>query len=163
MDDDIMYFYLKDSKILGEGSFMDKVFTPKSIVKEKLMLNKVPLLDYLVGDSKSEESWNVTKKHDLEFLFSEFQRNRGVGKEMLTSCEVREIIAGKTSGEEVFYIKDWMMGKYRESEDHHSTGVVSFEIEEVPMRPPTSCLDGLRVMCSPSNIKVGATSVDNSL
>ena len=133
-DDDFMYFYLKDSKMLGEGSSMDKVFIPKSVVKEKFMLNKVPSLDYLVGDSKREDSWNVTKKHGLEFLFAEFQRNRGIGKEMLVSCEVREIIAGRTPGEEVVEIKAWMMAKYRESEDRHSTGVVSFDIEEVPMR-----------------------------
>ena len=29
-----MYFYLKDSKMLGEGSSMDKVYIPKSVVKE---------------------------------------------------------------------------------------------------------------------------------
>ena len=62
------------------------------------MLKKVPSLEYLVGGSKREDSWNVTKKLGMESLFSKFQRNRGVGKEMLASCEVREIIAGKTSG-----------------------------------------------------------------
>ena len=65
-----------------------------------------PLLDYLaVYSEKREDDWKFPRPG----LIKEFQENRGISINILESCEVREIVVGRTSQEEIESVIEWTL------------------------------------------------------
>ena len=50
---------------------------------------------------------------------------------MLEEVEIKEIIAGKSSPEEILEIRKWMKTHQAKDQSIHPTGVVSMDVEEV--------------------------------
>ena len=71
---------------------------PKISSKLEFIPEDSPLLDYLaVYSEKREDDWKFPRPE----LIKELQENRGISINMLESCEVREIVVGRTFQEEI--------------------------------------------------------------
>ena len=71
---------------------------------EQFLPADAPLLDYLVHDTRRPEGWKYPKLKDLE----SYQSNQGLNLGMLKEIEVRELVCGVSSEEEMAATREWV-------------------------------------------------------
>ena len=76
---------------------------PKISTLKEFLPESAPLLDFLVAESRALEGWKYPLQEELE----KFQEQRGLSYDMLESIEVREVVTGVSSKEEILEIHNW--------------------------------------------------------
>ena len=84
---------------------------PKISTLKELLPESAPLLDFLVAELRAPEGWKYPLQEELE----KFQEQRGQSYDMLDSIEVREIVTGASSKEEILEIHNWVTSNYLRS------------------------------------------------
>ena len=90
-------------KYLQEAPESDLVITKLGKVKDYLLVN-APLLNYLVTDTEGPTGWKYPKLQELR----RFQKKQGLSYSVLDEVEVREIICGISSAEEIQLFHEWI-------------------------------------------------------
>ena len=86
-----------------------------------------PLLDFLSCTMERPDDWNLPGRAEVDF----WSYNRGITKEILSQVEVREIVVGLSTDEEIEEITSWFWDKYAIDQKILPTNVVSMDVEEI--------------------------------
>ena len=113
-DAECMTTFLDAVKVNG---VQDQSLTPRS----------APLVDFLSIGLHSGAGWKYPSADTIHAI----QKDRGLSFQMLKEVEVKEIIAGVSSPEEILQIKLWMKEQYAKDQAILPTRVVSMEVEEI--------------------------------
>ena len=54
---------------------------------------------------------------------------------MLEDLEVKEIIVGRSSAEDIIEAQKWMLSKYKEDQRRFPSGTISLDVEEIKTTP----------------------------
>ena len=89
--------------------FLDKVIVngvqdPGLTPFEEFLPRSAPLVDFLSIGIHSGAGWKYPSADTIHGI----QRNRGLSFQMLKDVEVREIVAGVSSSEEILETRNWM-------------------------------------------------------
>ena len=101
----------------------DSGFTPFN----EFLPRSAPLVDFLSIGLQSRAGWKYPSADTIHGI----QQNRGLLYQMLKDVEVREIVAGVSSPEEIFEINLWMQEQYARDQAILPTRVVSMDVEEI--------------------------------
>ena len=85
------------------------------------------LLDFLTVEDKGSTGWKYPKLQELR----RFQQKRGLTYSVLENVEVKEVICGICSTEEIQKFHEWITEKHLENQDKFDTGVISMDVEDV--------------------------------
>lgn len=77
---------------------------PSILSREQFLPVDAPLLDFLVEEVKNIEGWRYPKLEDLE----KYQLYRGLNLDMLHRIEVRELVCGVSSDQEIKEVRSWI-------------------------------------------------------
>jgi len=86
-----------------------------------------PILDYLTENVRAGAGWKYPKLEDLE----SYQSNRGLSWDMLDQVEVRELICGVSSEEEIKDTHHWLRDQYDKDQERFGTRIISMDVEDV--------------------------------
>jgi len=100
---------------------------PSKLTLDQYLPLHAPLLDFLVEDAKRIDAWRYPKLEELE----KYQRIRGLNMKMLERIEVRELVCGVSSAEEILEVRKWVEEMQDEDQRLFGTRVVSFDVEDV--------------------------------
>ena len=129
-----------------DNSYMTKYLTrvdlkgldkPDYLRMKEFLPADAPLLDFLVEDTKGLDGWKYPKLNELLF----YQDNRGLSLKMLEEIEVRELVCGVSSEQEIDEVHDWVTTMYRRDQATFGTNVISMDVEDVK----TTYYDTLRM------------------
>ena len=112
--------------------FLDKVIVnrvqdPGLSPFEEFLPRSAPLVDFLSIGMHSRAGWKYPSTDTIHGI----QKNRGLSYQMLGDVEVKEIVAGVSSPEEILEIRKWMETQHAKDQAILPTGVVSMDIEEL--------------------------------
>ena len=119
-DEECMTAFL-DSVIVNE------VQDPGLTHFEEFLPRSAPLVDFLSICLHSGARWKYPSSNTIHGI----QRDRGLSFQMLKDVEVKEIIAGVSSQEEILEIKLWMQEQHAKDQAILPTRVVSMDLEEL--------------------------------
>ena len=100
---------------------------PTIINLEQFLPVDAPLLDHLVHDTRKLEGWKYSRLEDLE----KYQSNRGLNLGMLKEIEVRELVCGVSSEEEIAATREWINKMHEKDQGSFDSQVVSLDVEDV--------------------------------
>ena len=101
---------------------------PTMLNLEQFLPVDAPLLDYLVHDTRRLEGLKYPKLEDLE---SGDQSNRGLSLGMLKEIEVRELVCGVSSEEEIVATREWISRMHEMDQSLYGSQVISLDVEDV--------------------------------
>ena len=81
----------------------------------------------LICLSDAPDDWNLPGRAEVDF----WSYNRGLTKDILNQVEVREIVVGFSTDEEIDEITSWFWDKYAIDQKILPTNVVSMDVEEI--------------------------------
>ena len=119
-DEECMTKFLEKVKVNG---VQDPGLTPFG----EFLHRSAPLVDFLSIGLHSGAGW----KYPSANIIHGIQADRGLSYQMLEDLEFKEIIAGKSTPEEILEIRKWMKTHQAKDQSILSTGVVSMDVEEV--------------------------------
>ena len=120
-DEECMSMFL-DKVIVNE--VQDLGLTPF----EEFLPRSAPLVDFLSIGIHSGAGWKYPSANTIHGI----QRNRGLSYQMLGDVEVREIVDGVSSPEEILETRKWMEEQHAKDQAILPTSVVSMEVEDPP-------------------------------
>ena len=91
------------------------------------MPRSAPLVDFLSIGMHSGAGWKYPSANTIHGI----QKNRGLSYQMLGNVEVKEIVAGVSSTEEILEIRKWMETQHVKNQAILPTGIVSMDVEEL--------------------------------
>ena len=100
---------------------------PSMLRSEQFLPVDAPLLDYLVYDVKKPEGWKYPKLKELEG----YQSNRGLNLGMLKEIEVKELVCGVSSDEDIAATCEWINVMHATDQSTFASQVVSLDVEDV--------------------------------
>jgi hypothetical protein len=86
-----------------------------------------PLLDYLEDDISKSEGWMFPRIEDLQG----FQDHRGLSWKMKEEVEVRELVCGVSSDQEIEETHQWINEMYQRDQERFGSKVISLDVEDV--------------------------------
>lgn len=98
---------------------------------------EAPLLDFMVEEVKKKDGSKYPKLEDLQ----DYQLHRGLSLEMMEKVEVKELVCGVSSEEEIKIVRDWILEMHGRDQEKFGTQVVSLDVEDVK----TTFYDTLRI------------------
>ena len=117
----------KNMRLYLKKSFKDKLVIPRTGLDEEFMPMGAPLLDCLTVDTEGPAGWKYPKLEELR----SYQVNRGLTFSVLKEVEVREIICGISTKEEIEKFHEWITEKHIKNQDSLDSGVISMDVEDV--------------------------------
>ena len=105
---------------------------------KEFMPNGAPVLDFLSLDATLSSGWTYPNPGVLRY----YQENRALSLEMLRQVEVREIIVGKSTPEQVIECRKWIQKQYEVDQTVFPTKVIAMDVEEAKL----SRYDELRLL-----------------
>ncbi len=105
----------------------DGLDQPRFLRVNQYLPVEAPLLDYLVEDTKRVDGWKYPELEELEF----YQKNRGLNLEMLKQIEVKELVCGVSSREEIAEVAEWIKRMHAQDQEKFGTRIISFDVEDV--------------------------------
>ena len=105
----------KNMRLYLRKSFKDKLVIPRTGLNDEFLPMGAPLLDFLTVDTEGSTGWKYPRLEELRF----YQANRGLTFSVLEEVEVREIICGISTQDEI------------ENQDKFDSGVISMDVEDV--------------------------------
>ena len=115
-----MRTYLKESP-------KDKLVILKAGLNENYLPMGAPLLDFLTVETEGSAGWKYPKLKELR----SYQENRGLTFSVLEEVEVREIICGVSTQDEIEKFHEWIMEKHLKDQEKFDSGVLSMDVEDV--------------------------------
>ena len=106
---------------------------PASMSRHDITPLGVPLLDFMAVDSKRPDSYNYPSQDEIQL----FQKNRGIDLLTMkpdgsTEVEVRELIIGESSEQEIQEVQEWLNTWIKKCFDTiYPAWMMSFDIEEI--------------------------------
>ena len=94
---------------------------------EEFLPRSAPLADFLSIGLHSGAGWKYPSANTIHGI----QKDTGLSFQMLKDVEVKEIIAGVSSPEEILEIKLWMEDQHTKDQAILPTRVVSMDVEEL--------------------------------
>ena len=85
--------------------------------KDNYLPMGAPILDYLTESVRAGAGWKYPKLEDIE----SYQNNRGLSWDMLDQIEVRELICGVSSEEEIKDTHHWLKDQYGKDQERFGT------------------------------------------
>ena len=110
-----------------DSVIVNKVQNPGLTPFEEFLPRSAPLVDFLSIGLHSGAGW----KYPSANMIHAIQKNQGLSFQMLKEVEVKEIIAGVSSPEDILEIKRWMQEQYATDQAILPTRVVSMDVEEI--------------------------------
>ena len=86
-----------------------------------------PLLDFLSCTMERVDDWNLPGRAEVDY----WSHERGITMDILNQVEVKEIIVGRSTEEEIEQITSWFWDKYALDQKILPTNVVSMDVEEI--------------------------------
>ena len=108
-----MRTYLKESP-------KDKLVILKAGLNENYLPMGAPLLDFLTVETEGSAGWKYPKLKELR----SYQENRGLTFSVLEEVEVREIICGVSTQDEIEKFHEWIKEKHLKDQDKFDSGVL---------------------------------------
>ena len=105
----------------------DGLDQPSMLRRDQFLPVDAPLLDYLVESSKNVVGWKYPRLEDLEY----YQANRGLSLEMLKQVEVKELVCGRSTKEEILEVARWVERMHALDQEKFGTQVISLDVEDV--------------------------------
>ena len=115
-----MRTYLKESH-------EDRLVIPKAGLNKEYLPMGAPLLDFLTVETEGSTGWKYPKLKELR----SYQDNRGLTFSVLEEFEVREIICGVSTQEEIEKFHEWITEKHLKDQNKFNSGVLSMDVEDV--------------------------------
>ena len=100
---------------------------PTMLNLEQFLPVDAPLLDYLVHDTRKLEGWKYPKLEDLE----KYQSNRGLSLGIMKEIEVKELVCGVSSEEEIVATREWINRMHEMDQSSYGSQVISLDMEDV--------------------------------
>ena len=100
---------------------------PTMLIFEQFLPVGAPLLDFLIHDMRKPEGWKFPKLEELE----KYQANRGLNLSMLNEIEVRELVCGVSSEDEISEVREWIKEMHKIDQDLFCSQVISLDVEDV--------------------------------
>ena len=100
---------------------------PTMLNLEQFLPVDAPLLDYLVHDTRKLEGWKYPKLKDLE----KYQSNRGLSLGIMKEIEVKELVCGVSSEEEIVATREWINRMHEMDQSSYGSQVISLDMEDV--------------------------------
>ena len=100
---------------------------PTMLTLELFLPVGAPLLDFLIHNTRKLEGWKYPKLEELE----KYQANRGLNLSMLDKIEVRELVCGVSSEDEISKVRDWIKRMHQIDQDLFGSQVISLDMEDV--------------------------------
>ena len=100
---------------------------PTMLTLEQFLPAGAPLLDFLIHDTRKLEGWKYPKLAELE----KYQVYRGLNLSMLNKIEVRELVCGVSSEDEISEVRDWIKKMHQIDQDLFGSQVISLDVEDV--------------------------------
>ena len=97
---------------------------PKISTFKEYLPESAPLLDFLVAESRAPE-------YPCQEELKNYREQRGLSYDMLDSIEVREIVTGVSSKEEILEIHDWVTSNYLKDQEKFGSKVVSIDVKDI--------------------------------
>jgi hypothetical protein len=85
------------------------------------------VLDFLAVSRERQDTWSILPREEI----LAYQQNRGLSYKMLDEIQVKEIIVGVSSDEEIQEAVDWFWKNYRMDQDMFPSTVISMDCEEI--------------------------------
>ena len=86
-----------------------------------------PLLDFLAVETEGPKGLKYPSRENLKT----YQNNKGLTFSVLKEVEVREIICGESTHEEIEKFHEWITEMHLKNQDEFDTRVVSMDVEDV--------------------------------
>ena len=86
-----------------------------------------PLLDFLSCTMERADDWNLPGRAEVDF----WSHERGITMKILDQVEVKEIIVGRSTEDEIDQITSWFWDHYAKDQKILPTNVVSMDVEEI--------------------------------
>ena len=115
----------------------DGMQNPQLDSLRNLLPTGVPLLDFLSCTMERPGDWNLPGRAEVDF----WSYQRGITMDILDQVEVKEIIVGRSTDQEIEEITSWFWDKYALDQKILPTHVVSMDVEEIK----TTLYDTLRI------------------
>ena len=116
-------------KAFINNSQLNMAIFPGLLGRKQYIPGGVPLIDVVRAHLQKEDTWKFPPPATLE----NWSESRGMGMSMTNTVEVREIVVGVTTHEEIKDITDWALQKWKASEDSLPTGVLPIQVRDIPM------------------------------
>ena len=107
--------------------FKDKLVIPRTGLNNEFLPMGAPLLDFLTVDTEGSTGWKYPRLEELRF----YQANRGLTFSVLEEVEVRKIICGISTQDEIEKFHEWITEKHIKNQDKFDSGVISMDVEDV--------------------------------
>ena len=117
----------RNMRLYLRQSFKDKLVIPKTGLNKEFLPMGAPLLDFLTVDTEGPTGWKYPRLEDLRY----YQTNRGLTFSVLEEVEVREIICGISTQDEIEKFHEWITEKHIENQNKFDSGVISMNVEDV--------------------------------
>ena len=117
----------RNMRLYLRQSFKDKLVIPKTGLNKEFLPMRAPLLDFLTVDTEGPTGWKYPRLEDLRY----YQTNRGLTFSVLEEVEVREIICGISTQDEIEKFHEWITEKHIENQNKFDSGVISMNVEDV--------------------------------
>ena len=114
-------------KIYLEKSSKSELAILKGGLNKRYLPVGAPLLDFLAVDTEGPTGWKYPNQKNLKT----YQDNKGLTFSVIKKVEVREIVCGESTVEDIEKFHEWMMKKHLENQDEFDTGVISMDVEDV--------------------------------
>ena len=105
----------------------DGLDQPSMLRRDQFLPVDAPLLDYLVESSKNVIGWKYPRLEELKY----YQANRGLSLEMLRQVEVKELVCGRSTREEILEVARWIERMHALDQEKFGTQVISLDVEDV--------------------------------
>ena len=105
------------------------MITKLETVKDYLPVD-ASLLDYLATDTEGPTGWKYPKLQELR----KFQEKRGLTYSVLEDVEIREVICGVSTTEEIEKFHEWITEQYLKNQENFDSGVISMDMEDLNFR-----------------------------
>ena len=116
------------SKFLAKSS-PNMMIDPQIVPFKDMIPCGAPIIEFLRWDATRFDSWNYPSKRTLDA----WRHDRSMNSNYPMAVDVREIIIGVTSEEEIEEFSKWVFEKIKEDETVMPTNTLSFDVEEIPI------------------------------
>ena len=93
-----------------------------------------PLLDFLAVETEGPAGWKYPSLRNLK----EYQENKGLTFSVLEEVEVREIICGVSTQEDIEKFHEWITEKHLRNQEEFDSGTISIWMWRTSKHPTST-------------------------
>ena len=113
--------------IFLEGCHPGRAHFPSVKPRDQQCIRGVPVIDLVSAQSMYEDGWSLPAGD----TWASWCFNRGIGYEILEHIQIKEVIVGQTTPEEIKEIGRWAYARYRDNEQELPHGMLPFLVKEM--------------------------------